>query len=270
MVAHRRDRILGAVHCLCIWNRGGFLSHARRRFGSHEASANRPAPATDSAGRCYIRTARGRPASRTIAVHRRDLPACPFGGAAVNMSDQENLVSLALAVAIVKAATGFSQGPAQRTLINICGTGDVRTQWTKHASGEQPAIHRSVWIGAEIDWRNFRIVKADGNGMQGVDFSEEDLKAWAALQKRSQPKRHLGPQRRGRRPGADWAVVLDLLRLEVSRRGMIGPKNDADWRIKADVERWVSEIVEARNETAAESTVRNRVTDMLKTIEAGN
>ena len=98
------------------------------------------------------------------------------------MSDHENWVSLPLAVAIVKAAIGSSQGPAQRRLIASCESGDVRARWTAHHSRTQPPIHRRDWIGADIDWANFRIVKADGAGMAGVDFSEDDLNAWVAAQ----------------------------------------------------------------------------------------
>lgn len=57
----------------------------------------------------------------------------------------------------------------------------MRTRWTDHHSRTQPAIHRRDWIGADIDWTSpsGRIVKADKNGMMGVDFSEEDLIGWA-------------------------------------------------------------------------------------------
>jgi hypothetical protein len=99
------------------------------------------------------------------------------------MSEQENWVSLPQAVAIVKAAAGIPQGPAQRTLIAICESGDVRSRWTGHYLKTQPAIHRQDWIGADIDWANFRVVKANGAGMAEVDFSDADLNAWAASQK---------------------------------------------------------------------------------------
>jgi hypothetical protein len=114
-------------------------------------------------------------------------PARPFGGAAVIMSDQEKWVSLPQAVAIVKAAAGLSQGSAQRTLIAICESGDVRTRWTGHYSKTYPPIHKRDWIGADIDWANFRVVKADGAGMAGVDFSEDDLRGWAAQRLATKP-----------------------------------------------------------------------------------
>ena len=94
------------------------------------------------------------------------------------MSDQEKWASLPQAVAIVKVAIGSSQGPAQRRLIAICESGDVRARWTGHHSKSLPAIHKRDWIGADIDWANFRIVKANGAGMADVDFSEDDLNSW--------------------------------------------------------------------------------------------
>jgi hypothetical protein len=78
------------------------------------------------------------------------------------------------------------------------------------------------------------------------------------------------PKRVGARPKADWDAVETALRLEIKSRGMIGPDNDTGWQIKGDVERWVSSLLEARNEVVGESTVRNRVSRMLESIEAGN
>jgi hypothetical protein len=96
------------------------------------------------------------------------------------MTDQGTWISLACAVATVHAAIGGAPGPVYQTLISICAEGLVRARWTEHASKAQPAIHKRDWIGADIDWTSpsGRIVKADGAGMAGVDFSEDDLKSW--------------------------------------------------------------------------------------------
>jgi hypothetical protein len=92
----------------------------------------------------------------------------------------ENWVSLPRTIDFVKTETGSSIGPARQTLISICESGEVRARWAAHVSGALPAIHKRDWIGADIDWKNFRVVKADGAGMAGVDFSEDDLNSWAA------------------------------------------------------------------------------------------
>jgi len=146
------------------------------------------------------------------------------------MPDQEKWVSLAQAVAIVKAAAGLSQGPAQRTLIAICESGDVRAQWTDHYLRGRPAIHKRDWIGADIDWANFRVVKADRAGMLGVDFSEEDLSAWAALQPPSAPKGARGRHFNSRTARAfvenflvtDPSGTLDGVREAAQAAGYIG------------------------------------------------
>lgn len=78
------------------------------------------------------------------------------------------------------------------------------------------------------------------------------------------------PKRVGQRPKADWDAVETALRIEIKSRGMIGPDNDPDWQRKADVERWVSKILDERHEGVGESTVRDRVSRMLESIEAGN
>jgi hypothetical protein len=92
----------------------------------------------------------------------------------------ESWVSLARTIDFIRTVTGSSQGPACQTLISICESGDVRARWTDHYMKTLPAIHKRDWIGADIDWANFRVVKADGAGMAGVDFSEDDLNNWAS------------------------------------------------------------------------------------------
>jgi hypothetical protein len=114
---------------------------------------------------------------------------------AVIMSDQGSWISLERAVAAVHASIGGSPGPVHQTLISVCAEDLVRARWTSHYSEAAPAIHKRVWIGADIDWANHRIVKADGNGMVGVDFSEDDLRAWATSRQPAAapapaPKRH--------------------------------------------------------------------------------
>lgn len=118
------------------------------------------------------------------------------------MPYRESWISLEGAVATVHAVIGGAPGPVYQALISICSEGLVRARWTRHHSGTAPAIPRHDWIGASVDWVNCRIIKADGRGMAGVDFSEDDLRAWAASRQpggapASAPKRH------ARYPGDD-------------------------------------------------------------------
>jgi hypothetical protein len=111
------------------------------------------------------------------------------------MADQGNWVSLVRAVEAVHAVTGGAPGAVYQTLIAICAEGLVRAEWTAHFSRTRPPIRKRDWIGADIDWsvRSGRIVKADGNGMAGVDFSEDDLKCWAAARAPAAAPEHPAP-----------------------------------------------------------------------------
>jgi hypothetical protein len=95
----------------------------------------------------------------------------------------ERWLSLDRTVDFVQTVTGSSLGPACQTLISICESGDVHARWTDyfgdHGITRCPPIHKRDWIGADIDWSTFRVVKADGARMAGVDFRVNDLHAWA-------------------------------------------------------------------------------------------
>jgi hypothetical protein len=97
-----------------------------------------------------------------------------------HMFDQGTWISLQRAVVAVHAVTDGPPGPVYQTLISLCAEGFVRARWTAHHLKAQPAIPRHDWIGASIDWSipGGRIMKANGSGMAGVDFSEDDLNGW--------------------------------------------------------------------------------------------
>jgi hypothetical protein len=76
--------------------------------------------------------------------------------------------------------------------------------------------------------------------------------------------------RRGRRPRIDWDVIELALQHEIATRGLPSPDNDnPDWRSQADVERWAAQLLQDRNEKIEESWLREKVSEMLKHIEAG-
>jgi hypothetical protein len=74
-------------------------------------------------------------------------------------------------------------------------------------------------------------------------------------------------QQGGRPTVADWDAIEDLLRLEIEKRGPPNRDNEKGWRIKADVNRWVDGVLENREESAAPSTIRDRVNAMLKRVK---
>ncbi len=74
-------------------------------------------------------------------------------------------------------------------------------------------------------------------------------------------------QQGGRPTVADWDAIEDLLRQEIKQRGPPNRENEKGWRNKADVNRWVDGVLEDREETAAPSTIRDRVNAMLKRVK---
>ncbi len=81
----------------------------------------------------------------------------------------------------------------------------------------------------------------------------------------NEQSRHL---RQGGRPTvADWDAVEAALHLEIEQRGLPSRDNEKGWRTKEDVCRWVAEVLEARGESAAWSTIRQNVKAMLKRMQ---
>jgi hypothetical protein len=73
-----------------------------------------------------------------------------------------------------------------------------------------------------------------------------------------------GSQQGGRPTVADWDAAEDALSLEIKERGLPSRDNEKGWQTKEDVCRWVAELLEARGESAAWSTIKARVNIMLK------
>jgi hypothetical protein len=71
-------------------------------------------------------------------------------------------------------------------------------------------------------------------------------------------------RKRGGRPSkVNWEAIGAALDLEIRNRGLPDLENPVGWRTQADAEKWVADLLEARNEPAAASTVRDRVRRML-------
>jgi len=80
-------------------------------------------------------------------------------------------------------------------------------------------------------------------------------------------KKALDTQKGGRPPVADWDVIEHLLRLEIKKKGLPSPDNEEGWWTKADVCRSVADMLDARNEHAAPSTIRDHVNAVLKGVK---
>jgi hypothetical protein len=112
------------------------------------------------------------------------------------MPDQERWISLAVTIDRIMAALKCAVAAAQNVLISACAAGEIRSRHGAHHERQCPPLHKSDWIGADIELANDRVVKALGNhpiikaervGMKGVEFSEADLDAWIAGESTAQP-----------------------------------------------------------------------------------
>jgi hypothetical protein len=174
----------------------------------------------------------------------------------------EQWVSLERTVGFVKDVTGASLGPACQTLIAICESGEVRARWTDHYLRTLPAIHKREWIGADIEWSTFRVGKADGSHMAGVDFSADDLNTWAASREIStapapatippNAKRRSG----GRPPDYEWVEIEQLFEKLLRERG--DPTNELDqspgWKSIADAMRVIADHLQKKGKAVPEKT----------------
>jgi hypothetical protein len=112
------------------------------------------------------------------------------------MPDQERWTSLAVTIDRIMAALTCAVAAAQNALISACAAGEIRSRHGAHHERQCPPLHKSDWIGADIELANDRVVRALGNhpyvkaervGMKGVEFSEADLDAWISGESAAQP-----------------------------------------------------------------------------------
>lgn len=74
--------------------------------------------------------------------------------------------------------------------------------------------------------------------------------------------------RRGAKPKADWEAYREAFQDKCKADGTPSLTNVDGWQILADVERWLSALVERDGYSIGESTVRKRANEFMK--EAGN
>jgi hypothetical protein len=183
----------------------------------------------------------------------------------------ERWLTAAEAIDAVKAHVGGSVGRSRKILQDARASGEVRIR------NDDPVLLIAddgvVGMNLRPGTMNKAGVTANGKlvthplAVAVREFSEEDLADWLSRNHaRANP-----PSPRGRRAKADWDAVGLALQQEVLRRGFPSEDNDdPTWRRKADAERWVTELLEQRNEPLGEARIREKVTELLKRIEAGN
>jgi hypothetical protein len=97
---------------------------------------------------------------------------------------------------------------------------------------------------------------------QNVLFGRNDLEVWLSSFKGE-------TRRRGRSPAVDWETIKDLLHAECKKHhGVPGLENGVGWKNQAAAENFVTDALSLRGESAAESTVRAHVAEMLRDYKA--
>jgi hypothetical protein len=71
----------------------------------------------------------------------------------------------------------------------------------------------------------------------------------------------------GRPSEVDWDAIEAVFQLRIGELGLPDRDNEKGWRTKADVIRWVRRLLADRNESAADSTIRDHLGSMLKRLE---
>lgn len=78
------------------------------------------------------------------------------------------------------------------------------------------------------------------------------------------------PSRRGRKPKLDWDRLKAAVEIQIGRLGFPAPDGPDGWRYQCDVEDFVEREMQLRNESAAESRIRDHVSLWLSELkEAG-
>ncbi|MER8661873.1 hypothetical protein NKH34_12105 [Mesorhizobium sp. M1148] len=115
---------------------------------------------------------------------------------------------------------------------------------------------------------------SDGARFKATDISvsRPDLEEWLAHttrpEKATKAEPTLKPERRGRKQAADWEAYFDAFKAKVQAEGYPDELNVRGWNMQADVERWVTDLLESEGASAGVSTVRTHVQEFLERIRS--
>jgi hypothetical protein len=123
-------------------------------------------------------------------------------------------------------------------------------------------IHKNQWLQANADeiirrgkaiWRPYPLATLK----RDLDILIDDVKPNVP------PPRAVG--KGGRPAAADWDVVALAIEQEIDKRGF--PEHGLKgWETQADVERFVADFLQSRNTEVSDSTIRDRVREILNKL----
>lgn len=172
-----------------------------------------------------------------------------------------------------------SNSAVDRLMMEMIGSGSWIGFGRRHIDRAEEVIPNRRWPFLTL---NIKEASAIGEGVEfrGVRFLtygeiprdhpvRDRIRAANKLPNEAQPATPPAagpPAKRGRRKAADWEAYFEALKTKIAVVGYPDELNVRGWDKQADVERWVTELLEREGCSAGVSTVREYVAKFLARI----
>ncbi|RWK36639.1 hypothetical protein [Mesorhizobium sp.] len=170
-----------------------------------------------------------------------------------------------------------------RLMMEMIGSGSWIGFGRRHMDAGEEVIPNRYWPFLVLNIKEARAI-GEGIEFRGVRFltygeiphdhsvrdriraanklPDRDREASKPAQKPVSPIKNGG--RRGRKKVADWDAYYLAFKTKIAADGFPDELNDVGWNKQADVERWVTDLLEREGYSAANSTVRGHVVAFLE------
>ncbi|MER9529586.1 hypothetical protein NKI89_07205 [Mesorhizobium sp. M0309] len=174
-----------------------------------------------------------------------------------------------------------SNAAVDRLMMEMMGSGSWIGFGRRHLDAPEEVIPNRYWPFLAL---NIKEARASGEGIEfrGVRFLtygeiprdqpvRDRITAANKLPSEAQPAAPASPPaksqaQRGRRKVADWEDYFEALKTKIAAVGYPDELNVKGWDKQADVERWVTDLLEREGCSAGVSTVRGYVAEFLARI----
>jgi hypothetical protein len=146
--------------------------------------------------------------------------------------------------------------------------GGLLDPWVNGRQGMELLSDRESWRPGALgvpgfEPRTHHLTNPGPNDEREALIERGQLKTWLAMLTTA------ASRRRGRSPTVDWETIKSLLHAECKKHGGVPSLElGVEWRNQAAAENFVKDALSQRGESAAESTVRAHVAEMLRAYEA--